>query len=411
MQRRAWWAGLGLCMVIIPWLQVQADTLTISFSELDSYAREKSTRAQILRHQHDLVDAERDDALAWSNPTLAFDREDVGVAESQFTIEKSFEPPWSYLKSRSSWKSRVAGAQSEWEYETRLLLAELRSEYVALWLLNDHLAKIDQLEAIVPDVSRIITARREEGHVSAVDEQLVRMTLVSVHRARQSVINDHAAANAEWRSLLGIDAGAPMRLATPVVMTTPNVEQWRDAGETLDQHPGLNARQLRIDYLQSQADAARGRFIPYLTAYGGYKEYDSDETGYVIGLSLGIPLFNRNGAAARRYDIQSEIASREANAFRIRMLSRVRALVDAIQETQASLTAVGSVSANGILANGLLQSYVDGWISLHELLNAIQITATGLGDYYAQMTQYYEYIFELESIAGTTLVEFAPEER
>lgn len=411
MRQYAWCVALIIGMATALPLEVRADTLTISFSELENYAREKSTRAQILQHQRDLVDAERDAALAWSNPVVAYYREDVGLAENQFTIEKSFAPPWSYLTSRSSWKSRVAGAQSEWEYETRLLLAELRSQYVALWLLNDHLAKIDQLEAIVPDVSRIITARREEGHVSAVDEQLVRMTLASVHRARQLVINDHVAANAEWRSLLGIDPDTPMRLATPVVMTAPDVEQLSVVGETLDQHPGLNAQQLRVDYLQTQADAARGRFIPNLTVYGGYKEIDPDETGYVVGLSLGIPLFNRNSAAARQYAIQSEIAGREAHAFRIRIQSRVHALADAIQETQESLTAVGNVSANSNLADGLLQSYVDGWISLHELLNAIQITATGLGDYYAQMTQYYEYIFELESIAGTTLVEFAPEER
>ena len=52
----------------------------------------------------------------------------------------------------------------------------------------------------------------------------------------------------------------------------------------------------------------------------------------------------------------------------------------------------------------------EGWISLHELLNAIQIEVTGLADYYSQLSGYYSDLFELEAITGRTLVEFGPEE-
>ncbi|GAB4315145.1 MAG: hypothetical protein Kow0074_02560 [Candidatus Zixiibacteriota bacterium] len=411
MRHYAWCAALMFCVASSLMPDVRADTLSISFSELESYARERSSRAEILQRQLDLVRAERDEALAWSNPVIAFDREDVGLAENQITLEKSVAPPWSYWKARSGWDARLAGAHSEWEHQTRLLLADLKSRYVALKLLDDHLTKIEELESIVPDVSRIITARREEGHASGVDEQLVRMTLSSVHRTRQSVINAYAVAHAGWRSVLGIDPNVPMRLNSPVAMTEVDLSGVSASIGSLDQHPGLQARRRRIDYLRSQAGAAKGRFIPNLTVYGGYKAIDPDETGYVVGLSLGIPLFHRNGAAARQYTIRSEIAGREADAFRIRILSRVHGLMDAIQEAQASLNSIGDIAAGNNIADGLLQSYVDGWITLHELLNAIQITATGLGDYYAQLTKYYEYIFELESMVGVTLVEFAPEER
>jgi outer membrane protein TolC len=411
MRHYAWSAALVFSVVSALMPVARADTLSIPFSELESYARERSSRAEILRHQLELVSAERDDALAWSNPVVAFDREDAGLAENQWTLEKSFEPPWAYRKSRSAWDARIAGAQNEWEHQTRLLLADLKSRYIELWLLRDHLAKVEELEAIVPDVSRIITARREEGHLSAVDEQLVRMTMASVHRARQSVIDAHTVSNADWRSLLGIDPELPILLTTPVTMTFVDTDAARASITPLDQHPGVQALSQRADYLHIQAGAAKGRFIPSINVYGGYKEIDPDESGYVVGLSLGIPLFHRNNAAARQFTIQGKIAAREADAFRIRAMSRVNSLTNAIAKAQESLRAVGDITSGTGVADGLLQSYVDGWITLHELLNAIQITTTGLGDYYAQKTRYYQYIFELESITGTSLVEFAPEER
>ena len=45
-------------------------------------------------------------------------------------------------------------------------------------------------------------------------------------------------------------------------------------------------------------------------------------------------------------------------------------------------------------------------MTLNELLNAVQIELTGLRDYYDQLIRYYENLFELEALTGTSLLHF-----
>ena len=92
--------GLGFC-----WSTVQAATIPIAFGELEDFSQVQSPRAKIINQQFERTLADRDDRLKWSNPELAYARENVDVLdEYQITIGKQFEVPWAYLKKKSSWK-------------------------------------------------------------------------------------------------------------------------------------------------------------------------------------------------------------------------------------------------------------------------------------------------------------------
>ena len=410
MLQKAWWAALYLCLWTgtsgVSW----ADTLTIPFTKLEDYAERESAQAVILDRQLKLISAERDEALQWSNPEIAFDREDVGLAENQFTLGKTFEVPWAYWRNRASWRTRVDAANSAHESGTRQLLANLKTDYVRLRLLDDQLDRLSHLEAIIPDVSRVIASRRTEGHISGIDEQLVRMVLVTLHTARQQALRTRGEVDAEWRALMGIEPETPVRLSTPIPFRTVAVESSASYAVAVESNPGYQSRRLQSDFFRSQAGVAKGRFIPSVGLYGGYKEIELNETGYVLGVSLTLPLFNRSGAQARQHEIRAELANREADAFRIQATMRVDGLVKSINASQAAMSSIGELPEGSDLTSALLQSYEEGWISLHELLNAIQVTVTGLTDYHEQLAALYADVFELEAITGKSVIELSSEE-
>lgn len=410
MLQKAWWAALSLCLVAgtsgVSW----ADTLTIPFTKLKDYAESASAQAVILDRQLKLIAAERDAALQWSNPELAFDREDVGPAENQFTLAKSFDAPWAHWRNRASWKTRIDAANAAHESGTRWLLADLKTDYVRLQLLNDQLGHLDHLGAIIPEISRVIKSRRTEGHISGVDEQLVRMALFTLHTARQQALRARGEVGAAWRSLMGIEPDTPVRLSTPIPFKPIAMADAESYTAGVPSNPGYQSRRLESDFFRSQAGAARGRFIPRIGLYGGYKEIEPDETGYVFGVRLAIPLFNRNGAQARQHEIRAELAAREAESFRIQKTARVEGLVMSIEASQSSLSSIGELPERPDVTSALLQSYEEGWISLHELLNAIQVTVSGLTDYHEQLAALYADVFELEAITGTSVLEFSLEE-
>lgn len=411
MRHYAWCAALMFCVVSALAPGARADTLSISFSELESYARDRSSRAEILQRQLELIRAERDEALAWSNPELGFDREDVVSAENQYTIAKSFDPPWSVMKERSAWSARVAGAESAYQYNSRLLLSDLKSLYVKQRLQTEHLNQLQQLEDALAGISGIAAARQEEGHLSQVDEALVRLALASLYADRRHVIEVQGDADAEWRALTGIEPDRAIRFVTEIPLTAVALEATQSFVASSGNHPGVHAHENIADYYRQQAGAARGRFVPRINLYGGYKTYEPELSGYVVGVSLAIPLFHRNGAAARQHTIQSDIAGREAESLRIRETARARSLVRAIADSHRALRELGDLSSDTTLIAGLVQSYSEGWIDLHEFLSSVQIGVSGLRDFYQDKAAYYKSIFELESIIGTTLVEFTTEEK
>jgi hypothetical protein len=68
---------------------VQAETIYISFDDLDSLARTESPGSRIIENEYKKTLAERDAQLQWSNPEVAYDREDVDVSE-EYQVVPSF---------------------------------------------------------------------------------------------------------------------------------------------------------------------------------------------------------------------------------------------------------------------------------------------------------------------------------
>lgn len=404
------WSAVILCFTAACCTEAWADTLTLQFSELAEYAQSQGAQAEILHQRLELAKAERDRALQWSNPSVAFDRQGVKLAEeNQFTIGKTFAAPWAYLKERSSWKLRIDAALKQHENSTRRLLAGLKSGYVRLTLLDAQREGLGHLEELIPELSGIAESRRAEGHLSGVDEHLIRMILVSLHAARQSTIQSRRSVDEEWRALIGVGPETAIILQTPVSFQKVDLAGGSDYGAEAETNPGYQSHRLTEEAFRTAAAAARGRLIPDVTLYGGYKDIAPDLSGYVAGISVGIPLFNRNGAAVRQAEIRSRIASREAETYRIRLTTRIAGLIQSITHSEEALglfTDTGETGAT--MTAALLHSYQEGYISLHELLNAIQIEVTGLADYYSQLSGYYSDLFELEAITGRTLVEFGP---
>ncbi|MCH7878896.1 MAG: TolC family protein [candidate division Zixibacteria bacterium] len=156
-----------------------------------------------------------------------------------------------------------------------------------------------------------------------------------------------------------------------------------------------------------RAAAERAAFIPSLYLYIGQKKISPDFDGFMVGVSLSLPLLNRNGAVSRKYEIESAIALNKAKLYRIHLTGYVQALVRSISESKLSLaTEAAHFDEDMEALNNLLYTYEEGWMTLNELLNAIQIEVNGLKDYYNQFIRYYENIFALEALTGEPLVSF-----
>lgn len=404
-------AACVFCLVSLPWVfhgTAEAETINVSFDQLDSLARTESPGSRIIEYEFRKSAAERDDNLQWTNPEIGYDLEDVDRSrEYQVTLGKRFAMPWAYLKKRSAWNQRVSSAELLRESRTIDHLAELKAGYVAARVHRQYLIRLGQLRSILTDASHVATSRHTEGHLSGVEEHLIQMTVISLNAGYQDASQQQRQALAQWRAAMGFAARDSLVLTTDIDYHEIELQPVNDYVELLESQPGVLARQTMQEALAQQASAARAAFIPSFNLYGGYKKIDPDYDGYVAGVSLSLPLFNRNGAEARKYEAESKIVAQEAALYRNQVAGKIKALTRSITESQSMLVTVADHFEEDLEAlNSLLYSYEEGWLTLSELLNAVQIETAGLEDYYHQLIRYYENLFELEALTGTSLVQF-----
>ena len=162
------------------------------------------------------------------------------------------------------------------------------------------------------------------------------------------------------------------------------------------------------DALGRQADGARPSLVPAFDVYGGYKTYDFGVDGFVAGVALDLPVFDRKAGAARQYAAQQRIAENELKIALAGARAEIKSLVDQIEDVQPTLGIYSQRCAEiASLTDTLLVAYREGSLSLNAFLNAIQIETSALENYYDLLTAYYENVRRLEALTGASIGTFA----
>ncbi|MCB2211804.1 TolC family protein [bacterium] len=389
----------------------QERTLRISFDDLDSLVAGNSPLAQTRSLELDRVHASREADLRWSNPELEYEHERVDAEREQVVaLGKSFELPWKTSRRRAEWKYRIEAADWRREQTHRQQLAEIRGGYVALSLYQRQLAILDQLDTTLDDVARIAAVRHEEGRISGIESRQIQLAAISVTGTRLELLAEYRQRRADWLTALGMNPADSLSLATAVTFAPRQLPGRDELVAAAASTPGLRVLEAEQLALAAHVDVQRSWLLPEVALSGGYKTVDPDLGGFVAGISLQLPLFSQNQASIRGAEIERSLVATEAERERSRMSARIDALLTSIQETQRMLEEFTSISgANPDALEDLLVAYADGWLSLPDLLNAVQLEAGSLAGHTTLVLTWYESLFALEALTGIDLARLPQE--
>ena len=387
-----------------------ASDVSIRFDDIEAYVREESPRAQIIAQKIAVVTAERDLALQWSNPSLAYDHEEYNIFRDwQITLHKRFTRPFSQSSLRDGWQGRIRSAELRGSQESENLLAELKTGYVRLRLFESYLDRLARLAELVDLASSVARSRYAEGELSGTDKQLIQLAAFSVGATSRRIRQEHRQYAAFWRADMGLPSAVTMDLVTDVRFQPFELDDASKYGAMLSNRPGNQARVMLAQALGSQAEAARPSLVPGIDLYGGYKRFASELDGFVAGVALDLPLFDGNGGASKRLEAERLIVENERAITLARTQAEIASLVTAINEAQPSLAEFAERLDQGPpLADTLLFSYQEGSLTLDALLGAIQIESAAVENYFTELSGYYLNIFRLEAITGATIARFEP---
>jgi hypothetical protein len=419
MLHRAHWPVVTVLSVLVillagsPWTGItsdaRADELAIRFDDINTFVHAGSPRARILAQEVAAINAGTNDEFQWSNPALAYDYEETGpFREWQISLSKRFVSPFSQSSLRNGRQQRLRSAELQAEQEIENLLAELKSGYVRLQLLETYLGHLDRLAELVNLTSAVADNRHAEGELSGVEKDLVQLAAYSIDATRRRVRQEHGLYTAQWRSEMGIEPEATIDLATPVTYRPVFLDDASDYAALLHSRPGNQAQLTRAQALGQLSAAAGPRLVPAVDIYGGYRQVEPSLDGFAAGIAIDLPLFQHNSGRARRLEAERLIVENEQMLDLVRARGDIESLVDLIEAVQPPLgNFTNRLEDRPPLADTLLFSYREGSLTLGALLGAIQIESAALENYYVEMTAYYLNVFRLEAITGASIVQFA----
>ncbi|PSS57071.1 TolC family protein [Pseudomonas sp. BBP2017] len=273
----------------------------------------------------DIAEGERRQAGVLPNPELSWEVEDTrnGSQTTTVSVSQMFE-----LGGKRGARLGLAGRDSELaglelERQRNALRAEVIGAFQAAVQAQEGLQLAEQSLRLSERALQVVQGRVKAGSASPVEATRAQVQLSEVRleqaRAEQALTVAY--------QQLAAATGAPMAEFSRVESVgneEPDVPSRTQLLERLEQTPAMRLARTQIDQRDAALDLARTQRIPDLTVSVGsqYSETDRERVN-VVGVSLPIPLFDRNQgnvlAAARRADQARD----QRNGTELRLRSEV----------------------------------------------------------------------------------------
>jgi len=349
------------------------------------------------------------------NPELELELEDFGgtgelrgtqASESTFQLSQLIE-----LGGKRARRLRASGLERDlagWDYEAKRLevLTEATKAFIEVLVAQDRIALTEETMRLSEQVLHAAEERIKAGKVAAIEATRAR---VEVSNARREV--DHA------RSAL--DA-ARKRLASSWGGTRPAFERASgslDAGvlpvppaeelsQRLSQNPDLARWAVEMASRQAALRVEERKRIPDVTVSGGVRLVnETDDTSFVVRLSLPLALFDRNqgGVLEARHRLAG--AEEERRATEVRLAA---ALAEAYQALLSAYRDVTVIQQEALPAaqeafDVATEGYRQGKVGFLDVLDAQRTLVETRGQYLEALSAYHKAVADAERLIGEPL--------
>lgn len=315
---------------------------------------------------------------AFSNPTAEWQVEGLssdGLLETDrfLTATLPIDLFGSRLARRASGRATIRSAEAEALSISRQVELDAAASYWRAALAQALYDAESEQRSALEELARYDEVRYREGAIAEVDALRTRLEADRARITEAIARTELAEARAELAIALGLDTDEIPRLEPLIVepmkaaWRTPSLEEALESARS--RRPELQAANSALDAARLQRTAARLGSLPQPDLIGGMKRTNG-ATGAVIGVSLPIPLFDRNQG-------EREVATgelRRAEAHRRAVEAMITTEVTAAVETlEALLDALGpdewDLGARGREMTEIMENaYREGGATLVELL-------------------------------------------
>jgi cobalt-zinc-cadmium efflux system outer membrane protein len=242
-------------------------------------------------------------------------------AQTIFSLAQLFQ-----LSGKRAKRVRLASEDrdlAKWDYESRRLdvLSEVNKAFVDTVAKQERVTLAEELVHLAEQSFDVVRSRVQAGKVSPIDETKAQAALFLVRiellRARRELEAARKILAATW----GSRAPAFTRVEGRLQLEA-EILPFEQLSRHLDQNPDIARWDSEMEHRRASLTLEEANRIPDIILTGGITRFNATgENGFVFGLSMPIPVFNRNQGAIAEAKNRILKAQKERQAIFLRAQS------------------------------------------------------------------------------------------
>ena len=370
-----------------------AESRTITVEECLARAAERSLSLQAGTARTDAAASRARQAGKRLNPKLEAEVENVagtgdvsgfGAAETTLSLSQEIELGKKRRHRTAVAEAETAVSRSQEAVQRHDLLFETRRAALAVLAAQERIRLAEELLTLARETESVAAARERAGKTTALETERAR---AETAQADLGLSERQAEQRDAVRALAGLmgeteptfDAVAGSLDVPPAGLPDADALLLHAAA-----HPALLAAEAKRSVLDAQVRSEEAARKPNLEVAAGVRRLEeSEDVGFVAGIGVELPLFNRNRDAVKAAEAEREAARLDAANARLKndaAIRRLHARLQALAAKEARLreTVVPTTErALGLVKQAHAQGKA-GFLDVLEARRAVAETRTGL---------------------------------
>ncbi|HON11009.1 MAG TPA: TolC family protein [Chitinispirillaceae bacterium] len=336
-------------MTIICWTISQADASTdtkdsLSFAEAREIILSGNAGLRSAKTEIDAAKAGVHQAGTFPNPDIEVSLEKFGVDEIEASVGQTFELGGKRKHRTEAAQIEVDALVNAGEIARLELEAEIIRRFIPIVTTTHKLDVLDSIIKITESTKEQIQRRVEAGGARATDLVRIEMDIEQLQLERRELLLENKQARMKFAAL-GSNQDLSLINVTGELNHELSIPDLKTLQSAVEKNPVITAYAIEQKKLEAERRQLRADAKPDLNISLGYLRNNEDNSNSpTLGLSMSVPLFNRNTAAQKQAELRQKASGEQReNTYRLLMaeieeiLSQLEAIDLKLNSLQSSI--------------------------------------------------------------------------